>query len=116
MKRIGKLLVLGAICAAAGCTSYYRVHDPSTGKDYYTNDVKQERSGAATLKDARTGKQVTVQNSETEQISEEEFNTGRYSQPTPKPAPAPAPQAGSSTQTPSPANGTSTSGGQPNPF
>src|SRR4051812_25201701 len=100
MKRVGRLLVLGAICAVTGCTSYYRVHDPSTGKDYYTTDVKQERGGAASLKDSRTGRQVTVQNSETEKISEEEFNTGRYSQPAPAPAPAPAPQAqpGASTQ------------------
>jgi hypothetical protein len=116
MKRFGRLLVLGAICTAAGCTSYYRVHDPTTGKDYYTTDVKQERGGAATLKDSRTGNQVTVQNSETEKISEEEFNTGRYTQPTPKPAPTAAAQPGSATQTPAPANGTSTAGAPANPF
>jgi len=116
MKRVGRLLVLAAICAAAGCTSYYRVHDPSTGKDYYTTDVKQERGGAATLKDSRTGRQVTVQNSETEKISEEEFNTGRYTQPAAAPAPAPQAQPGASTQTPPPANGTSTAGAPANPF
>src|SRR4051794_9967164 len=112
MKSVGKMLVLGVMCAAAGCTSYYRVHDPSTGKDYYTTDVEQERGGAATLKDGRTGRQVTVQNSETEKISEVEYNTGRYSQPAPMPAPTPAPAPHAQ----APANGTTAAGAPANPF
>src|SRR4051794_16663119 len=79
MKGFGSLIVLGVLCAAGGCTSYYKVHDPTSGKDYYTNEVKQESSGAASLKDARTGDQVVIQNSEVAKISEEQFKTGMYS-------------------------------------
>jgi hypothetical protein len=68
---------------ATGCTSYYHVHDPSTGKDYYTTKLEQDRSGSSTLKDARTGRQVTVQNSEVEKITKEEFEQGKYKQPAP---------------------------------
>jgi hypothetical protein len=105
MKRFGKLLMLALVCAVGGCASYYHVHDPSTGKDYYTTEVKQDRSGAATLKDGRTGKQVTVQNSEIEKISEEEYDTARFSQP-----PAAPPQASDANSKPQ------ASGSSGNPF
>lgn len=112
MKGIGRLLVLGVICTAAGCTTYYKVHDPTTGKDYFTTEVKQERGGAATLKDDKTGRQVTVQNSEVEKVSEEQYKQGIYSQPTPMPANTTPPQPQSSAQ-PADANKTPTASGNP---
>ncbi|MHC4648046.1 MAG: hypothetical protein ACYTBJ_21510 [Planctomycetota bacterium] len=63
----------------AGCTSYYKVTDPSTDKVYYTNEVKYKGSGAVELKDAKTGAKVVLPTSEVQQIEEEEFNRGIYS-------------------------------------
>ena len=83
MNRIGRLLALGVLCTVAGCTTYYKVHDPTTGKDYFTTDVQQERGGAAVLTDGKTGRKVTVQNSEVEKITKEEYEQGKYAQPSP---------------------------------
>ena len=70
-----------AACVAmilGGCTSYYKVHDPTTNKDYYTTNVNERNGGATTLKDGRTGKTVTLQNSEVSKLSKEEYDSGRY--------------------------------------
>ena len=64
-----------------GCTSYYKVTDPTTGKAYYTTELKQKGNGAATLKDGRTGNTVNLQNSEISTISKEEYEAGRYAAP-----------------------------------
>jgi hypothetical protein len=56
-----------------GCGSYYKVVDPGTGKTYYTDKVKTQKGGAIKLKDASTGAEVTIQNSEVTQISKKEF-------------------------------------------
>lgn len=74
-------IVLGL---AAGCTSYYRVTDPTTDKVYYTTDLKQD-NGATTLKDGRTGDMLTLQNVQVRKISKEDYDVGRM---TPPAAPA----------------------------
>ena len=76
-----RLLALGALLIIAGCTNYYRVTDPTTGKTYYTTELKRSGSGTATLKDAHTGNTVTIQNSEVAQIKKEEYDAGRYAPP-----------------------------------
>ena len=73
--------VLAVALVTAGCTSYYKVTDPSTGRVYYTTEVKKKGSGAATLKDARTGNQISIQNSEVQKIKKEQYNAGLYSEP-----------------------------------
>ncbi|HSZ55473.1 MAG TPA: hypothetical protein VK797_07435 [Tepidisphaeraceae bacterium] len=83
-------LILGFV---VGCASYYRVTDPSTGKVYYTTELKQD-SGATTLKDGRTGDMVTVQNVEVRKISKEDYEVGRMTPPAAPVAAAPAPVAG----------------------
>jgi hypothetical protein len=67
-----------AAAVTTGCSSYYRVTDPTTGKQYYTTELKQKGNGAATLKDSRTGNTVNLQNSEIAQVSKEEYETGRF--------------------------------------
>jgi len=64
---------------AAGCTSYYKVTDPTTAKTYYTNKVGYKGSGAIEIKDARTGAKVVLPASEVQKIEKEEFNHGVYS-------------------------------------
>jgi uncharacterized protein YceK len=87
MKRMLLSSIVGMILLG-GCTSYYKVTDPTTGKSYYTTEVKQRSNGSATLKDARTGSTVNVQNSEVQTIKKEEFESGKNTEPT---AAAPAP-------------------------
>jgi len=63
------LLVLGI----TGCGSYYQVRDPASGSLYYTTDIEKKREGAITFKDAKSGADVILQNSEVKEISKDEF-------------------------------------------
>jgi len=84
-----------------GCASYYKVTDPQSGKEYYTEKIDTLSGGAVKVMDARTNSIVTLQNSQVKEISEKEYKAGLaapVSKPTPTPAPATAP-----TPTPAPA-------------
>jgi hypothetical protein len=70
-------LAAAAVLLVGGCAKYYQVHDPSSGKTYYTTKLDEKRGGAVTLKDGRTGADVTVQNSEVQSISKEQYDMGR---------------------------------------
>jgi hypothetical protein len=80
-------VVLAALLCAVGCTNYYKVHDPTSGKTYYTTELRHRNSGTATLTDARTGNKVTIQNSEIDKITKDEFETGKNTMPA-EPMPA----------------------------
>jgi len=73
----GKSLLVAALLLACvgGCTTYYKVTDPTTNKVYYTTDIKQD--GSTTLKDARSGNTVTLQNVEVQKISQKDFEAGK---------------------------------------
>jgi hypothetical protein len=77
-------LMTGVALGLAGCTSYYRVMDPTTGKVYVTTELKQAE-GATSFKDARTGDAMTLQNVEVRKISEEEYNAEKNAPPTTAP-------------------------------
>jgi hypothetical protein len=66
-----------AIVFLGGCTTYYRVTDPVSGKSYYSTSVDQNKSGVTKLVDARTGSKVTIQNSEISEISKDEYNAAK---------------------------------------
>jgi len=72
-----------ALLWVGGCTTYYKVTDPTTGRVYYTTELEHKNSGAATLKDARTGNKVNLQNSEVEKVSKEQFESGKNTAPPP---------------------------------
>lgn len=87
------LTIIGAFSGlsviAAGCTSYYRVTDPGSGKAYYTTKVDEaDKGGAVKIKDDKTGSTVTLQSSEVKEISKEEYQVGLAAKPTP-PQPTP---------------------------
>ena len=88
MKKMLAGLVLVAACTA-GCTTYYKVTDPTTGKVYYTTQLDHRPNGSATLKDARSGNKVTLQNSEIEKVKKEEFESGKAAPPMAMPATRP---------------------------
>ena len=72
-----KCFVMLIICFfAVGCTKYYKITDPTTDKIYYTTKIKKKGSGAINIEDKRTGKKVTLQSSEIEKITENQFNAG----------------------------------------
>jgi hypothetical protein len=75
---------MGILLGVVGCTSYYRVTDPSTNKVYYTTELKQE-GGSTTFKDAKTGDSVTVQNVEVRKVSKEDFEAGKSAPPSTHP-------------------------------
>jgi len=71
--RAGWLLMLILL---AGCTSYYSVQDPSSGKTYYTDHVSELDSGAVKFKDLQTGSVVTLQASAVKEISKGDLPPG----------------------------------------
>ena len=79
------ILALGLFACTvmtAGCTTYYRVTDPASGKSYYTTEIKEAgRAGAVKIKDVKTESTVTLQSSEVKEISEEEYKAGLAAQP-----------------------------------
>jgi len=83
MKRYFFILI---ICFfAVGCTKYYKITDPTTKKAYYANKIKRKGSGAIKIEDERTGRTVTLQSSEIEKITKDQFNFGvlsTHSEPT----------------------------------
>jgi len=92
MKRFTSLswivVALSVVFLVTACGTYFKVRDPGTGNTYYTEKVKRERGGAAKFKDARSGAEVTIQNSEVTEITQGEYTAGISA-----PAPAAAPQA-----------------------
>ena len=73
-----KSLVLVTILVAiswslTGCSSYYRVIEPGTGKVYYTKDLDHKSGGAITFKDKVTMREITLQQSEVMKIKKAQF-------------------------------------------
>lgn len=85
---ITALMVVGLTVQVAGCTTYYRVTDPGSGKTYYTTKVDDVgRGGAVKIKDDKTGGMVTLQSSEVKEISQEEYKAGMVAKAPAKTAP-----------------------------
>ena len=77
MKNYVIIITLCVLCFC-GCAPHYRITDPSTDNVYYTRDIKKLGSGAIKLEDERSGKTVTLQNSEIEKVPEVAYNQGVY--------------------------------------
>jgi hypothetical protein len=72
------LAVLAVLLLAGGCANYYKVTDPTTGKVYYTKNLRERSSGSSTLVDGKTGHTVSLQNSEVQKITKDDYDRGRY--------------------------------------
>jgi hypothetical protein len=68
---------LFVVAMVAGCTNYYKVTDPNSGKVYYTTELREKSGGAVQIKDASNGNDVTLQNHEVEKIDKEDFESGK---------------------------------------
>ncbi len=74
MMRTIRLLLPAVLLPLASCSSYYLVRDPASGSTYYTKDVERTGSaGSVKFKDAATGAEVIIQQSEVLKISEDEY-------------------------------------------
>lgn len=74
MSRLGIFTICGFMMILVGCTTYYRVTDPASGKEYYTTKVGEKgKAGAVKIKDDKSGSSVTLQSSEVKEISEDEY-------------------------------------------
>ena len=88
---ITALIVSALTMLVAGCTTYYQVTDPASGKSYYTTKVGGVgAAGAVKIKDNKTGNTVTLQSSEVKDISEEEYKAGMMARGPAKPAAQPS--------------------------
>ncbi|BCA53065.1 hypothetical protein W02_02050 [Nitrospira sp. KM1] len=77
------LMIAGLAVATVGCTSYYRVTDPASGKTYYTTKIDDTRGGAVKIKDDKSGSTVTLHSSEVKQISSDEYEAALKPPPPP---------------------------------
>jgi hypothetical protein len=78
--KLRSLIVTSVVVAAgfvSGCASYYKVTEPGENKVYFTDKIDRKDSGAVTFKDAATQKEITLQGSEVEKITKEQFDTGK---------------------------------------
>ena len=100
MKSVSLASIMVLAFLTAGCSNYYRVTDPASGRSYYTHEVEDAgKTGAVKFKDAKTGSKVTMQSSDVKEISSEEFDAAMKPAMPAAPAkpaaaaPAPAPAA-----------------------
>ncbi len=59
-----------------GCSlssSFYKVTDLQSGKEYYTQGIDHLASGAVVVKDTRTDSIITLQNSQVKKITSDEY-------------------------------------------
>jgi hypothetical protein len=66
-------VLAGVALGLAGCSStYYMVKDPTDGKTYYTTELHKS-DGTVSFKDAKTLTTVTIQNSQVQEITKDEY-------------------------------------------
>jgi hypothetical protein len=87
---MGFFLVL-LVVAVGGCASYYKVTEPASGKEFYTNEVSRKIGGSAIeFKDAKTGAITTLQNSQVLEIDKKTYEAGLAAAKAAPSAPSPA--------------------------
>jgi hypothetical protein len=75
--RTTKLMAVAVLTIALGtlgCTTYYRITDPASGRAYYAEEFKRSADGTLQFKDAKSGAAVTLRSSEVLEITKEEFS------------------------------------------
>ncbi len=72
-----RFVLCGLACAVAftlcGCASYYKVVDTSSGRVYYTDNIKKQGAGAIEFKDEVSKTHVTLSSSEIMEITEDQY-------------------------------------------
>jgi hypothetical protein len=74
-----RAIVTGLVLIAlgmTGCTTYYQITDPASGRRYYTDDIKRRDDGTVQFKDLKSGAEVTLRSSEIREVSGEDAKKG----------------------------------------
>ncbi|MEM6458812.1 MAG: hypothetical protein AAF710_05405 [Planctomycetota bacterium] len=72
MKHLTLLTLLSAGLLTGGCT-YYQVTDPDTQNTYYTQKIKESKSGSIAFTDEVTGKRVTLSEHEVMKLKDRTY-------------------------------------------
>ncbi len=72
MRRILIPLLAFSFLPVAGCTRYFRVRDPGSGREYYTTKIGRTRTGAVQFRELSERAEITLQSSEVKQVRREE--------------------------------------------
>jgi hypothetical protein len=84
MSTLRALAIVPLLIAGAGCASYYKVTDPTSGKEFYTQEVSRKLTGGAVeFKDAKSGAATTLQNSQVLEIDKKTYEAGLAAAKTP---------------------------------
>jgi hypothetical protein len=66
--------IIATLALIAGCASYYKVTDPTSGRTFYTEKVERGKGETTIMfKDAKTGAEVTLPSSEVLEISSDQY-------------------------------------------
>jgi hypothetical protein len=60
------------LISTTGCTTYYQITDPASGRRYYADDIKRRNDGTVQFKDLKSGAEVTLRSSEVREVSSDE--------------------------------------------
>ncbi len=63
------------VLTVSGCASYYKVTDPTSDAVYYTQKVDEKTSGAVAFTDEKTNTKITIQSSQIQEISKDEYKS-----------------------------------------
>jgi hypothetical protein len=67
------LALLVVALVASGCTTYYRITDPATGRSYYTTAYTRDPNNVR-FKDHKTRADVVLPNSDIREVTQEEYD------------------------------------------
>jgi len=71
---LAKWTVVATVVLLAGCASYYKVSDPSSGRTFYTEKIDRPKGQTTIMfKDTKSGAEITLPSSEVLEISSDEY-------------------------------------------
>jgi hypothetical protein len=73
------MLSIAVSLTLLGCAGYYKITDPASNKVYYTQDINRKMNGAIRFKDEVSKTQVTLQQSEVIEITQDQFEAAAAS-------------------------------------
>ena len=71
MKKLWRVIL--GLLFLVGCGGYWMVTDPTTKNAYYTEVITESGGGGVRFIDAKTGNEVTLQNTEVKEVTKDEF-------------------------------------------
>lgn len=71
---MARWFVMGLAALVAGCASYYKVTDPSSGRTFYTEKIERPKGQTTIMfQDAKTGAEITLPSSEVLEVPSDEY-------------------------------------------